>query len=533
MRNGKRIKFAKRPVFLFSALCVFFCAVIGRTAYIGGKSSYPAGAVKESVRRVTLGESRGKIYDINTVPFFPCAEERVSVGLSSVNGSGGFAVIEGGGKESSDGVYSETVTVYNQIGINPSCRHIIGYLDSSGHGVCGIEKAFDRVLSDASGSLSAEYTVNALGQAIPGAGVKIIDDNYMSPAGIVLTVDLRIQRIVEEALAASDIECGACVVLQPSTGEIRAAVSVPEYDISSLASALNDENKPFLNRVLCAYPVGSVFKPFVAAAAAKDGADLNGEYNCTGSIKVGDVTYHCYNHRNHGKITLTGATENSCNCYFIEKGLNTSPETLIEVCSDFGFGKSVRLFSGAESSSGNLPEYDAKTQKGKIANLSFGQGELLATPLQVAAAYGTLANKGTYKEPYILKYLIDNDGKKYAEYRSESVNTATSEEICGTINEALYMNMKNGTGRSGSPSVCGSAGKTATAQTGEFDGNGQERLCTWFAGFFPFEDPKYVAVVFNEKGSTASVDCAPVFKEIAEKIMLLPKKSVYGTHSSE
>ena len=78
--------------------------------------------------------------------------------------------------------------------------------------------------------------------------------------------------------------------------------------------------------------------------------------------------------------------------------------------------------------------------------------------------------------------------------------------------------MLNGTGINGAPYNTEAAGKTATAQTGRFDDNGREYLCTWFAGFFPFENPQYAVVVLNEKGSTASVDCAPVFKKIAERI---------------
>ena len=83
------------------------------------------------------------------------------------------------------------------------------------------------------------------------------------------------------------------------------------------------------------------------------------------------------------------------------------------------------------------------------------------------------------------------------------------------------MNMLDGTGKNGSPASCSSAGKTATAQTGEYNDRGVERLCTWFAGFFPFEAPEYAVVVFNENGSAAAVDCAPVFKEISEEIMKL------------
>ncbi len=521
MKKNRKV-FAKRPVSMFAVVCLLLAAVTGRTAYIGGKLSYPAAANSVSTRSCTLGESRGKIYDINMKPFYPYEEKTVCVRLSSSAGGGCFAAVEVSDGENTDTEYrSEAVTLTQITSENTSCGHIIGYTDGSGYGVCGIQRAFDRILAEGSGSVTAEYSVNALGQPIPGAGVVITDENYDSPAGVVLTVDLRIQRIVEEALENSDIECGACVVLRPSSGEIAATASVPTYDVGSLSEALGDSRKPFLNRALCAYPVGSVFKPFIAAAAVSDGDDPDAVYTCTGSVQVGDVTFNCYDCRHHGEITLTGAIENSCNCYFIEKGLASSPETLYGTCSAFGFGKGIRLFSGAESTAGNLPSCDENTQRGMLANLCFGQGELLASPLQVAAAYGALANGGTYIEPYILKYLVDGEGEKYAEYRTETTETAAQPEVCRRINEALYMNMLEGTGKNGSTELCSTAGKTATAQTGEYDENGRERLCTWFAGFFPFESPEYAVVVFNENGSSAAADCAPVFKEIVENITLI------------
>ena len=153
-----------------------------------------------------------------------------------------------------------------------------------------------------------------------------------------------------------------------------------------------------------------------------------------------------------------------------------------------------------------------------LANLSFGQGSLLATPLQLAAAYNVFANDGLYTEPNILKELIDPEGKAYAYYKSEDNHIAADKRIIETVNACLYNNMLNGTGINGSPDNVSAAGKTATAQTGRYNDNGEEILCTWFCGYFPFEEPQFTLVVFNENGKSAAEDCAPVFKEIAERI---------------
>ena len=144
----------------------------------------------------------------------------------------------------------------------------------------------------------------------------------------------------------------------------------------------------------------------------------------------------------------------------------------------------------------------------------------MITPVQLAAAYSVLANKGIYKEPSLMKELIDENKEAYAVYKSEITYRAVSESTCEIINSALYNNMLNGTGMNGASDIVTSAGKTATAQTGRYDSDGNEILCTWFAGFFPYETPEYAVVIMNENGSTASVDCAPVFKNIIEAVAL-------------
>ena len=117
-----------------------------------------------------------------------------------------------------------------------------------------------------------------------------------------------------------------------------------------------------------------------------------------------------------------------------------------------------------------------------------------------------------------MKTLINNNGEEYAYYKNENEVIAVKKKTAEMINACLYNNMLNGTGVNAAPYNTSSAGKTATAQPGRYYDNGQEILCTWFAGFFPYEKPQYAVVVINEKGSTASSDCAPVFKNIAERI---------------
>ena len=519
----------KRIIALFSLFCMLFGVCIIRIYKIQS-SDYSAVADMQFSREISLGETRGYIYDINMKPLVNEAKHKqyilmsdestadiiIKEGIEEIK-KGLFIKIESE-KELTETSYIKSFNKITRYSDNLLCAHIIGYTNSSGSGVAGIEKAFDKILSDASGKISVTFNADASDNSINGDGIRIIDKNYDSPAGVVLTIDKDIQNIAENALKNSSVECGAVIVLDTKTAEIRAITSSPCYDVNNVEASLSDKKLPFLNRALSSYPVGSVFKPVIAAAALNSGIITSDIFECNGSIKIGENEFSCYNKNNHGKIDLNLATEKSCNTFFIDLGLKAGKSAICETAELFCFGKEIELCSTIVSEAGNLPEEDEITSDSELANICFGQGSLLATPLQLAAAYNVFANGGIYSEPVLLKKLIGSDGREYAYYKSENKHFVISENNAETINNCLYNNMLNGTGVNGKPDNTTSAGKTATAQTGRYDDNGSEILCTWFAGFFPFENPQYTVVVFNENGSSAALDCAPVFKEIAENI---------------
>lgn len=520
----------RRAVLFFAVTALLFSVALIRIAYIQNSALADA-AGRQNTRKELISESRGYIYDRNMAPLVNTEsyDKSAVIVCDKTNEliSGIFkndfhpsegTVIFTDEKINAGSPLSADMTVIRRYPDRLLCPHIIGYLDSDGHGVCGVEKAFDDILSSAGGKLEISYSVDALGKVITGDGLKTLNSSYGSPAGVSLTIDSGIQEIVEHALDSSGIECGSVLVLDCRSFEILASASVPAYDVNNIAASLSDDRSPFIDRNYNAYPVGSVFKPFIAAAAMSSGDTLNDIYTCTGNILAGQQEYGCFNHTAHGGETLFEAIANSCNCYFIDCGLRTGKEAVISTCAKLGFGRETRLFPGLVSSAGNLPSPENISGKAQLANLCFGQGELLAAPLQIAAAYSVLANGGTYTEPYILRRLIGADGKPYAYYKSEYTEKVLDTDICRYIGDCLYNNMLSGTGMNGNPDNTTAAGKTATAQTGRYDNNSVEQLCTWFAGFFPYDKPLYTVVVFDEKGSTASLDCAPVFKEIAEKI---------------
>ena len=529
----------RRVVALFAVICAAFAGLTVRLANIMTGATADTAAEKNT-GKVLLGETRGFFYDRNGLPLVNTGEKHAAVvlccdaTLPAVNAllggtdelkqiRAGSVIVRATETEIPESACAKNVTLVTREGAE-LCRHLLGYPDGDGKGVCGLEAAFDDVLRQAAGRLYAEVTRDARGQALAGDGIRIVSDNYHSPAGVKLTIDSGVQRIVEQALAASSVTRGAAVVQDCRSGELLAVASVPVYDPADLKPSLTDEALPFLNRAVNAYPAGSVFKPFIAAAALEAGMNLSDIYDCKGTTAAGGRQFRCFNGNVHGGETLNEAIANSCNCYFIRLGLAVGAEQVINTCAAFGFGRECGLFPGDGSRRGWLPASEEIRSDAQLANLCFGQGELLVTPVQLAAAYSALANGGIYKAPYVLKELIGDDGKAYGYFLPDTEEyRALSGDHCRAIGRALYRNMIGGTAAGGRPANTTAAGKTATAQTGRYGEDGAEQLCTWFAGYFPYTDPRYTVVVFNEYGRSAAVDCAPVFKQIAEAIMDLPR----------
>ncbi len=529
MKTKKALRYYKRPVAVFAAVCCGVACVLARTAYLqtGSRAELASQAAS---RYIGVGVSRGYIYDRSLLPLVNVSVENVAAVIVSDAARALLPASQAQELMKKNGVcvtfrtpgpvpetqFSKNVSVVSRYAEDQLCTHIIGYTDAEGRGVCGIEKSFDRILHAASGAIGVEYTANGRGLAIPGAGISIVNEHYNDPAGVVLTVDRAAQRITETALRSSNIKKGAAVVLEVQTGAVLAMASVPAYSVRDLAASLNDPALPFLNRALQAYPVGSVFKPFIAAAALEHGVACPSAYECGGAVNVSGVRFQCYHAAAHGQVDLSGAVSKSCNCYFIELGRRAGAEAILETAAAFGFGEAVRLTGDLRSAAGVLPREETLSSPAALANLSFGQGELLASPLQLAAAYAALANGGTYRAPYIAKALVDETKTEYAYYKNEVTRTAASEDTCAFLGYALRDNVREGTGKNGACGLFAAAGKTATAQTGRLLENGAEQLCTWFCGWFPYEAPKYAVVVFNEEGASASEDCAPVFRAITE-----------------
>ena len=401
--------------------------------------------------------------------------------------------------------------------------HLLGYINGDGEGVSGLEKAFNNFLvSDT--ELYASFPCDASGRVIHGAEI-ITDSEYLMPkGGVYLTVDKRIQQIAQEELNASTIKKGAVLVCGTKTGAIKAMASVPVFDPDNVSAYLDDTSSPLVNRAVSSYPVGSVFKVAVAAAALESGINENFTFDCDGQIEVDGTVYRCNNSTAHGKVNMRSALIHSCNGYFIALAQKTGCRSVLEMAKRLGFGEKIYYAENSVASVGKLPDIDSLSVSGNLANFAFGQGEFTANTLQIANMFSCIGNGGEYVNPHVVSHISDKDGNTVYTFKPSAPVKAVERRCAESIKDMLIDVINEGTAKNAKTEGFVCAGKTATAQTGIFNSDKTEKLCTWFGGFFPAEEPEYTVVIIKEDGTTGGADCAPVFRAIAQRIFEIQKR---------
>ncbi|MBR2876490.1 MAG: penicillin-binding protein 2 [Clostridia bacterium] len=525
----------KRVISLMMILLLMFSSLSFRIYCIALKSENDV-ATKNTLRSNEISATRGNIYDTNFKKLTNVKENYIACikptadSFIKIKTLKNHEAIENELKkghlvttevpflsyfEQSNSIL--TLTTYERYNDN-SLSHILGYCNESG-GVYGIEKHFNKILDKTSGSLVLKYHCDALGRVLNGEKTEVFNNNYNNKAGIVLTIDKDIQKITENALINHNISTGCAVVLDVTTGEILACASTPVINRENLSETLNNPDLPFLNRAFSAYPVGSVFKVVTAAAMLENGND-EFIYNCEGSILKSENLFYCNNRQGHGEMNLKSALSVSCNPYFIELSTKVGAKSLLETAVSLGFNRRTDFGNDFMTDQGCLPDINELNSEAAIGNLGFGQGKLLATPLQVAACYATIANGGTYYEPSLIKGYINSDEKFSSAGKAKGIS-ALKKSTCDILKEDLLETIKKGTGKPAFTSLFDSCGKTATAQSGQYNSDGTEIKHSWFAGFFPYDNPRYAICIMKENGASGSSDDAPVFKEISENIYIL------------
>lgn len=516
---------------LFSGICVRLYSIATNPIYANAQ---------KSLRVRDIDYRRGFIYDRNLEPLTnnatrqviclkPCeksfqylSELRGKQFATDTLGKGYFTTLalNNGEAPPTDSEYF-TLDIYERYG-DSLALHVIGYTDTDSNGVSGAEKYYNEELNETHGEISLTYQASATERMLTDFPVEIRDKGYYQKSGIALTLDRTIQSITETALVNGNINKGAAIVLDAKTSAILACASTPVFDRNNIEKSLSDENAPFINRAFSAYPVGSVFKSVTAASAIENNITPD-NYYCSGSIEKSGNIFNCNKKEGHGSLDLKNALALSCNPYFINLGTTTGAEKLLNTAQKLGFGKVTDLGNGFLTDSGTLPDKSLLNSDAAVGNLSFGQGYLTATPLQIATCYAIFANGGIYNAPHIYSGKVNPDGSFSPERKTDGKRVLKA-EICELIKKALLQTTSTGTGKSAFSSLFDSCTKTATAQSGRFDENGNEINYSWFVGFFPYDAPQYVICVIKENGSSGSTDGAPVYKEIAENIFIISER---------
>ena len=346
----------------------------------------------------------------------------------------------------------------------PLCQHLLGYLDGTGHGAAGLEKALDTVLSGTGENSSLVCAVTAQGTLRTGETARLLQADS-GALGVQLTISRPVQRAVE-AVAASTMTSGCILVLDTATAAVRASVSVPCYDPERLADSLQAENSPFLNRALQSYAVGSVFKPVLAAAALEAG--LQPVFECTGAVVVDGQIFRCAGGVPHGQVDLAAALEKSCNGYFIRLGQQLGAESLLDAAKAFGFGQSLPLAEGLP------PRPAAARPAGAGAKRAACQFQLWAGQ-PAGSAYaggGTVQHHCSGRrisQPYVLQATLDETTGQPVETLSHPRGRRViSAQNAALLRAMLVQVVQQGTAQDAAGLSGGAGGKTGTAQTGQF-----------------------------------------------------------------
>lgn len=413
----------------------------------------------------------------------------------------------------------------------------------------GLEKIFDDELRGTSGVMN--LTLNTEGKL---SKEQRIIQAPIPGYNVITTIDLKVQKACEDALAASGRR-GAVVVIDPNNGEILGMASKPSFDPNvfipivraEIFDKLNkDPSAPLYPRAFrSAYPPGSTFKTFVSLAALESGLiDAKTRVSCPGGLQVGNFYFRNHHSGNSGNLTMAQALAQSCNTWFYQVGLKIGAQPIIQWAQALGLGKRTGIPLEAEAG-GNIPtdEYMLKVHRrkilqGDIANMSIGQGDILITPLQMAQAMGVIAAGGKFHQTRLVKQVQSIDNRVVSAYPDRvRAELNASEEHFADLKKGLVMVTTEGTGRNAA-TVKGLkvAGKTGTAQWGPVS---KRRNAAWFAGFAPADAPLYAfaAVVEGNIGESLAggANAAPVIGKVLSDLLKdykPPEKSEQKTETA-
>ena len=406
-----------------------------------------------------------------------------------------------------------------------SATHVFNHYIGDEKGIAGIEASMDAVLRGPEGRKTIVKdekgrTIKMSDYTKPGTGAKVR-----------LTLDARKQYLLETALRFAGRAAG--VVMDVNTGEVLAMASVPDYNPNDFIPSISQQNwdsyraneqlAPFTNRAISEFTPGSTMKIPTSVAAALAGMAAR-RFSCDGYVTYGDKKVGCwiwnFHGGTHGDQNISQAIQHSCNPYFNKMANTIGWKAMVEGCQLVGIGQR----SGIE-----LPKEDAGVLPGSsawrgahpnlamtpalTAFLSIGQGDSLATPLQICAVAACIANGGKYYKPRIVKQAVAEDGSIVIADTPKLVVDLTRSGIKAADIELIRRGMSMSTnqpgGTSGKVKLANieAASKSGTAQTTD---HGKKSNNSWVMSFAPYQNPKYAICVLVQNGGSGGGVCGPL-----------------------
>ncbi|EOH7257565.1 penicillin-binding protein 2, partial [Campylobacter jejuni] len=469
--------------------------------------------------------------------------------------------------------YDEIIPHYSELNLNKTIKidpvvkrkypfgklasHIIGYVGkanlqdvqeneiaklSNYTGKSGIERYYNDILQGEKGT--RVYKVNALNQEVEQLSYTPAMSN-----DIELTIDIELQSYLTSLFEGN---AGAAIIMNVNDGSILAAGSFPEYDLNPFVTGIsfkdwdelsNSLDHPFTNKLINGYyPPGSVVKMGVGLSFLNSkNISPSTQYVCNGSIELGGRFFRCWNRSGHGPVDLKHAIKYSCDVYFYNGSLQVGIDQISETLSRIGFGAKTGVDLPSEFV-GTLPSKEWKMQRyrqswfqGDTLNTAIGQGNFLATPMQIARYTAQIA-KGGEVIPHFLKSIENNNNTTIENQMDENkkeIFTLFEKSQLPYIRDAMYAvaNEQGGTSYRYLHNLdVKVAAKTGTAQVVGFSQTDKNRVDekqfeyytrshAWLTSYAPYSKPKYVVTVLLEHGGrniTSGATVAKIYQKMIE-----------------
>lgn len=414
---------------------------------------------------------------------------------------------------------------------NDFLSSVLGITSADGKGQSGLELYYDKYLSGINGEIL--YETDIVGVEIEGGKASYIPST--DGLNLKLTIDYDVQQLCEaamtEAIEIHNAKSAQMIVIDPKTGAIKALCTKPSFNLNDVPrDDLDKLNSLSRNGLISdSYEPGSTFKILTAAADIEE--YLNGNKKAFSTEHIFSSSRYRYvdgqrvkcwsNHQNgkHSNLNLQGALNNSCNPIFVDIATSLGKETMYKYIEAFGYGSVTGVDFNGEAQGMVLPV--SAVQNVDLARIAFGQ-TIAVTGLQLAIATAAAINGGILYTPYLVSEIYSNDGIIAEKISPKKVNQAISQKASGILCEMLEKVVSEGSGKQAYIEGYRVAGKTGTAQKYENGVIASGKYVSSFVGFFPANDPQYLALVIVDEpegqyyGSTVA---APYAKQVFEGII--------------